>query len=129
MIPVANMKFRKHEYGKVKKEKTARIPPACDVHSAVQSDVNTQNTKLYNIFSKVMAFQAKTGKLIGLSHTLQQYTTADIQQAVSLDHAYSKPIPVDEPREETNCHDRLKDNELIYPINPPNVTNRYLQAL
>lgn len=50
------------------------------------NNVNSRNTKLYNIYTKVMEFQVKTGRLPGYSHTLQQHTTKNNQKAVILDH-------------------------------------------
>ena len=92
LVPVANLKFRKHEHGKLKKSREPVISPGHDVRPASRCNTDAnRNTKLYNIYSKVVDFQDKTGKLIGLSQILQQHTTDNIKAAVSLDHSYCKP--------------------------------------
>ena len=78
LVPIANLKFRKHEHGKLKKPRTPVISPGHGVGRAHVNNVNSRNTKLYNIYTKVMEFQVKTGRLLGLSHILQQHTTKNI---------------------------------------------------
>ena len=87
LVPIANLKFRKHEHGKLKKHRTPVISRAHDVTRAHVNNVNRRNTKLSNMYTEVMEFQVKTGRLLGLSHTLQQHTTKNIQKAVILDHS------------------------------------------
>ena len=85
------MKFSKHEHGKVKKQKHSFVSPEHDGRPAIRNDSHAHNTRMYSIYSKVMDFQSKTNKSIGLSHILQQHTTEDIKAAVSLDHNYAEP--------------------------------------
>lgn len=91
LVPISKLKFRKHEYGKVKNSRPPVISPEQDVRPPKHQTVNTNlNTKLYNIYSKVIDFQENNTKVIGLSHILQQNTTDNIKAAVSLDHDYCK---------------------------------------
>ena len=88
IVPTAHMKFSKHEHGKVKKQKHSVISPEHNARPAIRNDSHAHNTRMYSIYSKVMDFQSKTNKIIGLSHILQQHTTEDIKAAVSLDHNF-----------------------------------------
>ena len=74
------MKFRKHEYGKVKKERKQETTDDHDVRTPQQQ--TTTNTNLYYILRKVEKFQDETRKLIALSHVLIQRTTAQLEDAV-----------------------------------------------
>ena len=80
LVPIANLKFRKHEHGKLKKPRTSVISPGHGVRRAHVNNVNSRNTKVYNIYTnyKAMEFQGKTDRLLGLSHILQQHTTKNI---------------------------------------------------
>ena len=60
-------------------------------------------------YTKVMDFQVKTGRDLGLSYILQQHTMKNIQNAVILDLSYSKPLPAENPKPNTS-------DELISPI-------------
>ena len=67
---------------------------------------------MYDIYIKVMDFQSKTTRIIGLSHILQQHITEDIKAAVSLVHNYAKPQA---DKAESSKSDVLKD-EIISQI-------------
>ena len=96
LVPIANMKFRKHKHAKIKKSRELVISPGHDVRPG-----NYRNTNA-NTYSKVIDFQSKTGKLIGLSYILQQHTTNVIKEPVSFDHNYSKPSPNDDDEQLCN---------------------------
>ena len=106
----------------MKKSREPVISPGHDVRPAKYRNTNANtNTKRYNTYSKVIDFQSKTGKLIGLSHILQQHTTNVIKEAVSLDHNYSKPSASDD--DEQLCSydaiqptDHKESTNLISPI-------------
>ena len=117
LVPIANLKFRKHEHRKLKKDRTPVISPGHDVRRAHVNNVNSRNTKVYNIYTKVMEFQVKTGRLVGLSHILQQYTTKSIQKAVILDHSYSKPLRAENPKPSTS--DELISPIKVHPVSLP----------
>ncbi|XP_015750513.1 PREDICTED: uncharacterized protein LOC107330407 [Acropora digitifera] len=121
LVPIANMKFRNDEHAKMKKSREPVISPGHDVRPANYRNTNANtNTKRYNTYSKVIDFQSKTGKVIGLSHILQQHTTNVIKEAVSLDHSYSKSSPNDD--DEQLCNDAVQPTDhkestnLISPI-------------
>ena len=114
LTPVSKMKFRKHEYGTVKKERKQEIPDDRDVRTPQQQ--TTTNTKLYNILCKVETFQDKTGKLIGLSHVLTQKTTAQLKDAVQHDHCYCEL-----PNESNNDHAESNPSspQNVVPVKDP----------
>ena len=117
LVPIANMKFRKHEHAKMKKSREPVISPGHDVRPAKYRNTNANtNTKRYNTYSKVIDFQSKTGKLIGLSHILQQHTTNVIKEAVSLDHNYSKPSANDDD-EQLCSYDAIQPTDHKESIN------------
>ena len=109
LVPIANLKFIKHEHGKLKKHRTPVISPGHGVRRVHVNNVNSRNTEVYIIYTEVMEFQVKAGRVLGLSHILQQHTTKNIQKAVILDHSYSKPLPAENPKPSTS-------DELISPI-------------
>ena len=55
VVGISEMKFEKHEYGKKKAKRSPSIPPNHDVRA--QHQRNASSTKIYNILSKVRAFQ------------------------------------------------------------------------
>ena len=106
------MKFCKHEYGKNKTERSPQIAQDRDVRAPYQR--LTSNTKLYNIFSKVKDFEEKTGKVLGLSHVLQQKTPEQNKVEMRHDHSYCGPLPqCNELNSPVNTKDK---DELISPI-------------
>ena len=64
IVPIAHMKFSKHEHGKVKKQKHSVISPEHDARPAIRNDSHAHNTRMYSIYSKVMDFQSKTNKIL-----------------------------------------------------------------
>ena len=138
VMAISDMKFKKHEYEKKKVKKNPSIPPSHDVRAAHQR--GTDNTKLYNIFTKVVNmlyniyniftkvvnFQEKTGKVIGLSHVLQKNTEVSIKAAVKHDHCYSLAAPENEPQAMIEI-ESAKEEEIISPIkiNPPSLSEIY----
>ena len=110
VVPVSQIKFCKHEYGKSKTERSTL----------------TSNTKLYNIFSKVRDFEEKTGKVLGLSHVLQQKTPEQNKVEVLRDHSYCGPLP---QCNELNSPVSTKDkDELISPIKEHPVSMEEIRA-
>lgn len=109
VISISNMKFQKHEYGKVKVEKSPVLPATKDVRAPHQRV--TSATKLYNIFSKVKSFENKTGKVLGITHVLQSKTPEELKLIVQSDHCYCKPPEVNDEK----INDQ-EDNALISPI-------------
>ena len=112
VVPVSQIKFCKHEYGKSKTERSPQIVQNRDVRAPYQR--LTSNTKLYNIFSKVRDFEEKTGKVLGLSHVLQQKTPEQNKVEVLRDHSYCGPLPqCNELNSPVSTRDK---DELISPI-------------
>ena len=112
VVPVSQMKFCKHEYGKNKTERSPQIVQDQDFRAPYQRI--TSNTKLYNIFSKVKDFEKKTGKVPGLSHVLQQKTPEQNKVDMCHDHSYCGLLPqCNELNSPVNTKDR---DELISPI-------------
>ena len=124
VMSISEMAFQKHEYGKKKVKRNPAIPPAHDVRAEHQR--GTDNTKLYNILTKVRNFQDKTGKVIGLSHVLQKTTEDGIKSAVRHDHCYALPVPDDEPQEIEN----EREQGIISPIkvHPPPLSEIYTRC-
>ena len=112
VVPVSQMKFCKHEYLKNKTERSPQIVQDRDVRAPYQRI--TSNTKLYNIFSKVKDFEKKTGKVLGLSHVLQQKTPEQNKVYMCHDHSYCGLLPqCNELNSPVNTKDK---DELISPI-------------
>ena len=106
------MKFCKYEYGKNKTERSPQIVQDRDYRAPYQRI--TSNTKLFNIFSKVKNFEKKTGKILGLSHVLQQKTPEQNKVDMCHDHTYCGLLPqCNELNSPVNTKDR---DELISPI-------------
>ena len=124
VMAISDMKFKKYEYGKKKVKRNPSIPPSHDVRAAHQR--GTDNIKLYNIFTKVLNFQEKTGKVIGLSHVLPKNTEVSIKAAVKRDHFYSLAAPENEPQVMIEIKS-AKEEEIISPIkiNPPSLSEIY----
>ena len=124
VVQVSQIKFCKHEYGKSKTERSPQIVQNRDVRAPYQR--LTSNTKLYNIFSKVRDFVEKTGKVLGLSHVLQQKTPEQNKVEVLRDHSYYGPLS---QCNELNSPVSEKDkDELISPVKEHPVSMEEIHA-
>lgn len=82
------MKFNKHEHGKEKEDRAAKVKPDNDVRASHQRQWS--NIKRYNVLIAVKCFQEETGQVIGLSHILPLTTTDIKRRIIKNDHTYCK---------------------------------------
>lgn len=61
---ISKIKFKKHDYSKVKKPRNSLIQPDKDVRAEVNK-VEWSLEKKQNILEQILALQEKTGRLIG----------------------------------------------------------------
>ena len=114
VAPITQMKFQKHEYGKIKIERSPLVPASKDVRAPHQR--GTSSTKLYNILSKVNDFQNRTGKVLGMSHVLQSKTPEQLKAIVESDHCYCKLPPAVLPEHLPHTTPSKESDTLISPI-------------
>ena len=90
MLPISQMKFKKHEHGKEKKDCESVLYPGTDVRASHQR--LWTNTKRYNMLTVVRQVEEETEQIIG-----PLKTNSNLAKIIENEHAYCKvKVPSEE---------------------------------
>ena len=115
MLPISQMKFKKHEHGKEKKDYELVLTPGKDVRASHQRIWT--NTKRYNVLTAVRQVEGETGQIIGLHHILPLKTNSNLAKIIENEHDYCK---VKVPSEEV-VFESSQSEEASKDVNLPSV--------
>ena len=112
VLPISQMKFKKHEHGKEKKDWESVLSPGTDVRASHRR--LWTNTKRYNVLTAVRQVEEETAQIIGLHHILPLKTNSNLAKIIENEHAYCKvKVPSEEVVFESSQSDEaLKDISL-----------------
>lgn len=85
--PIAQIKFRRHEHGKLRKNEEKVLPSTRDFRAPHQQHPSS-NTDLYNLLHNVREIENRKGKKMALSLILPQKTLEENKVNISIDHCY-----------------------------------------
>lgn len=95
MLPISQMKFKKHEHGKEKKDCESVLTPGKDVRASHQR--TWTNTRRHNVLTAVRQVEEETGQIIGLHHVLPLKTNSNLAKIIENEHDYCKvKVPSEE---------------------------------
>ena len=100
VLPISQMKFKKHEHGKEKKDRESEVKRDKDVRAPHQREWS--NTRRYNVLTSVLCVQEETGQTIGLSHILPLKTSNNLKEIIGKEHTYCKVDSTVQDRESTD---------------------------
>ena len=113
-LPIAQVKFRKHQHGKPFKIEDKALPSTRDVRAKHQQDP-ISNTDVSNLLHHVKEIEKKTGKKMALSLILPQKTLEEDKERISVEHNYCTPLtPIDPVEPEGNGS--TVSTELLSPV-------------
>ena len=110
-LPIAQVKFRKHQHGKPCKSEDKALPSTRDVRAAHQQNPNA-NTDVSNLLHCVKEIEKKTGKKMTLSLILPQKTLEEDKERISVEHNYCTPLTPIEPEGNSST----VSTELLSPV-------------
>ena len=95
VLPISQMKFKKHEHDKEKKDCQSVLTPGKDVRASHQR--TWTNTRRYNVLTAVRQVEEETGQIIGLHQILPLKTNSNLAKIIENDHDYCKvKVPSEE---------------------------------
>ena len=95
VLSISQMKFKKHEHGKEKKDCESVLTPGKDVRASHQRIWT--NTKRYNVLTAVRQVEEETGQIIGFHHILPLKTNSNLAKIIENEHDYCKvKVPSEE---------------------------------
>ena len=97
-LPVAKVKFRKHQHGKPCKNEDKTLSSIGDVRAPHQKNPSS-NTDVSNLLRRVKEIEKKTGKKMALSLILSHKTLEEDKERISVEHDYCTPLTAIEPVE------------------------------